>query len=61
MHSIGKIRRGFYNYRAYPIKHLKRGWVVRDFNEGDGRDVWVRPTLKAMCRTIDRFERDTAN
>lgn len=56
-HQIAKLKSGGYNYRGYCIYLRKRGvWFVRDFDEE--KDVWRTPTLRAMKRKIDAYERD---
>lgn len=57
-HTIARVRRGLYNYRAYLIHKGAPGglggWIVK--NEDDG--VYARTrTLRAMKRKIDGWER----
>lgn len=54
-HRPFKIRRGYYNYRAYNVVKCGREWTV--MNEDDSVAARTK-TLRAMFRKIDGWWRD---
>jgi len=58
-HRIAKIRRGYYNYRGWPVvaNPAMHEWTVS--NEDDSVCFRAR-TLRAMRKQIDRWETNQA-